>query len=48
MINDEILSRLPTNFDSDDGQDKLDSDDDDLKDEVEYLTKDPVRKYQFA
>ena len=25
-----------------------DDDNDELKDEVEYLTKDPVRKFQFA
>ena len=57
-LNDEILKRLHTNLDSDDDEDELDSDDDDeqdsdddndeLKDEVEYLTKDPVRKYQFT
>ena len=46
-INDEILKRSDTGKDSNDNS--SDSDDEaELKDEVEYLTKDPVRKYQFT
>ena len=48
-FNDEISRRINTEVDSGDDSDGQDSDDDDedLKDEVEYITKDPVRKYQF-
>ena len=45
IFNDEIAIESCSNQDSDD--DELDSDDDDFRDEVEYITKDPVRKYQF-
>ena len=46
-FNDEIDIDSCSNQDSDDDLNELDSDDDDFRDEVEYITKDPVRKYQF-
>ena len=47
-FNDEISRRTSTEVDSDDETDAQDSDDDEeMRDEVEYITKDPVRKYQF-
>ena len=48
-FNDEISKRTSTEVDSDDESDAQDSDDDDeeMRDEVEYITKDPVRQYQF-
>ena len=50
-LNDELSRRTSSVIDSDDDSDEADSDDDtdeELKDEVDYLTKDPVRKYQFT
>ena len=45
---DEISQLPSSNIDSDDDSDEPDSDDDeDYKDEMEYVTKDPIRKYQF-
>ena len=40
--------RLADEIDSDDDLDANDEEDEELKDEVEYLTKDPVRKFQFT
>ena len=45
-FNDEISRRTSTEVDSDDETDAQDSDDDEeMRNEVEYITKDPVRKY---
>ena len=48
MSNKERLADEISIDDSDDGIDSDDEEDEELKDEVEYLTKDPVRKYQFT
>ena len=45
---DEILQKSSPYLDSDDENDSDDDSDTELKDEMDYLSNDPVRKYQFT
>ena len=47
-LTDEILMKSSSYLDSDDENDSDDDSDTELKDEVDYLSNDPVRKYQFT
>ena len=49
-IEDEIFQNSSSELDSDDDSDEIDSDDDlddELRDEIDYIKNDPVRKFQF-
>ena len=47
-LKDETAQELLTSSKSDNEYDTANNDDEDLKDELEYITKDPIRKYQFT